>query len=92
MVPTYSPSHQPIMPPTFTPMKMQSFIGLQQSTAHAARLYSKRIAALQAALSGTARNPNLGTLSLALDDPPTRPQVQQILDAYNALLNQLTRV
>ena len=35
-----------------------------------------RIAALELVVSGTARNPNLSTLNLALDDPPTRPQVQ----------------
>lgn len=51
-----------------------------------------RIATLEAALSGTARNPNLGTLNLALDDPPTRPQVQAMLDQLNTLLNQITRV
>ena len=51
-----------------------------------------RIAALELALGGTAQNPNLSPLSLGLSDPPTRPEVQQILDAYNALLNQITRV
>ena len=51
-----------------------------------------RIAALEAALGGTAKNPSLGTLNLSLDDPPTRPQVQTFLDDFNALLNQITRV
>ncbi len=51
-----------------------------------------RITALEAALSGTAKNPNLGTLSLSLDDPPNRPQVQAMLDQLNTLLNQITRV
>lgn len=51
-----------------------------------------RITALELALSGTAQNPNLSPLSLALDDPPTRPQVQAILDQFNTLLNQITRV
>ena len=51
-----------------------------------------QITGLELAVNGTAQNPNLSPLSLALDDPPTRPQVQQILDAYNTLLNQITRV
>ena len=51
-----------------------------------------QIAELQAALSGTAQNPNLGTLNLFLDDPPTRQQAQALLDQLNTLLNQLTRV
>ena len=34
----------------------------------------------------------LGTLSLSPDDPPTRPQVQAMLDLLNTLLTQLTRV
>ena len=48
--------------------------------------------ALEAVLGGTACNPNLETLSLSLDDPPVRPQVQAMLDLLHALLNQLTRV
>ena len=44
------------------------------------------------ALGGTAQNPNLGTLNVSLDDPPTRPQVQAMLDQLNTLLNQITRV
>ena len=51
-----------------------------------------RIAALEAALSGTAKNPNLGTLNLSLDDPPNRPQVQAMLDQLNTMVNQITRV
>ena len=51
-----------------------------------------QIAALQSALSGTAQNPNLGTLNLSLDDPPNRPQVQAMLDQLNTMLNQITRV
>ena len=51
-----------------------------------------QIAALQVALGGTAQNPSLGTLSLSLDDPPNRPQVQAMLDQLNTLLNQITRV
>ena len=51
-----------------------------------------RITALELAIGGTAKNPSLGTLSLSLDDPPTRPQVQAFLDDFNALLNQITRV
>ena len=41
---------------------------------------------------GQAQNPNLGTLNLSVTDPPTRPEVQQILDQFNALLNQITRM
>lgn len=65
-----------------------------QFTALAALLTAQdaRLAALEAALGGTAKNPNLGTLSLSLDDPPNRPQVQAILDQLNTLLNQITRV
>ena len=51
-----------------------------------------RIVALEAALANTAQNPNLGTFSIALSDPPTRPEVQAILDVLNALINQITRV
>ena len=51
-----------------------------------------RLAALEAALAGTAQNPNLGTLNLFLDDPPTRQQAQAMLDQLNTLLNQITRV
>jgi hypothetical protein len=51
-----------------------------------------RIVALEAALAGTAQNPNLGPLNIALSDPPTRPEVQQMLDFMNTLLNQITRV
>lgn len=51
-----------------------------------------RVTATETALGGTARNPNLGTLNFSLDDPPTRPQVQAILDEFNTLLNQITRV
>ena len=51
-----------------------------------------RIVALEAALAGTAQNPNLGPLNIALSDPPTRPEVQQMLDFLNTLLNQITRV
>ena len=43
-------------------------------------------------LSGTAQNPNMSTLNIALSDPPSRPEVQQIIDAFNTLLNQITRV
>ena len=43
-------------------------------------------------LSGTAQNPNMSTLSIPLSDPPTRPEVQQIIDAFDMLLNQITRV
>ena len=51
-----------------------------------------QIAALQTAVADSAHNPNLGTLNLSLDDPPTRPEVQAMLDQLNTLLNQLTRV
>ncbi len=51
-----------------------------------------RIVALEAALANTAQNPSLGTLSLALSDPPTRTEVQQMLDFLNTLMNQITRV
>jgi len=51
-----------------------------------------RIAALEAALADTARNPSPSPLSPSLDDPPTRDQVQGIVNAFNALLNQLVRV
>ena len=51
-----------------------------------------RINALEAALSNAAQNPNLGTLNIALSDPPTRAEVQQMLDFLNTLLNQITRV
>ncbi len=50
-----------------------------------------RIVALEAALAGTAQNPNLSTLSIALSDPPTRPEVQPMLDFLNSLLSQITR-
>ena len=51
-----------------------------------------RLAALEAALGDTAHNPNQRPLNLALSDPPSRNEVIQLLDAYNALLNQITRV
>ena len=51
-----------------------------------------RITTLETALAATAQNPNLGPLNLALSDPPTRPEVQQMLDFLNTLLNQITRV
>ena len=51
-----------------------------------------RIVALEAAVSNTAQNPNLSTLNIALSDPPTRAEVQQMLDFMNTLLNQITRV
>ncbi len=49
-------------------------------------------AATNAAIAGTAQNPSMGTLSIALSDPPTRAEVQVLLDAFNTLLNQITRV
>ena len=58
-----------------------------QLTAH-----NDRIVALEAALANTAQNPNVGTFTIALSDPPTRPEAQQILDFLNTLLNQITRV
>ena len=51
-----------------------------------------RIAALEAALAGTAQNPSVGTLNFLLSEPPTRDQVQTILDHLNALIGQITRV
>ena len=51
-----------------------------------------RITALEVALAGTARNPDLGALNLALDDPPTLAQVQAVINQLNTLLTQLTRV
>ena len=51
-----------------------------------------RIVALEAALANTAQNPNLGTFNIALSDPPTRAEVQAILDVLNTLINQITRV
>ena len=51
-----------------------------------------RITALELALSGTAQNPNLSSLSIFIDDPPTRQQAQAMLDQLNTLLNQITRV
>ena len=48
--------------------------------------------ALNTAIAGTAQNPSLGPFTIALSDPPTRPEVQAILDVLNALINQLTRV
>lgn len=47
---------------------------------------------IAAGIAGTAQNPSLGPLSIALSDPPTRPEVQQIVDFLNTLLNQITRV
>ena len=47
---------------------------------------------LAAQIAGTAQNPNVGTFNIALSDPPTRPEVQAILDFVNALVNSLTRV
>ena len=49
-------------------------------------------AALEAQIAGTAQTPNVGTFNIALSDPPTRPEVQAILDFVNALVNSLTRV
>ena len=51
-----------------------------------------RLTALELAVNNTAQNPHLSPLSLGLSDPPTRNEVQQLLDAYNALLYQITRV
>ncbi len=51
-----------------------------------------RIVALETALPATAQNPSLSPLSLALSDPPTRVEVQQILDFLNTLVSQITRV
>ena len=48
------------------------------------------IDAQQAALAGTARKPDLGALSLALDDPPTSAQVQAVINQLNTLLALLT--
>jgi hypothetical protein len=47
---------------------------------------------LAAQIAGTAQNPNVGPLNIALSDPPTRAEVQAILDFMNALVNSLTRV
>ena len=49
-------------------------------------------ATLAAQIAGTAQNPNVGTFNIALSDPPTRAEVQAILDFVNALVNSLTRV
>ena len=49
-----------------------------------------QIAALQAALAATAHKPDLGALSLALDDPPTSAQVQAVVNQLNTLLTLLT--
>ena len=51
-----------------------------------------RLTALEASIAGTAQNPNLGTFNIALSDPPTRAEVQAILDVLNTLINQITRV
>ena len=51
-----------------------------------------RIVALEASIANTAQNPNLSTLNLSLSDPPTRAEVQQMLDFLNTLLTQITRV
>ena len=49
-----------------------------------------QIAALQAAQAATAHKPDLGALSLALDDPPTSAQVQAVINQLNTLLSLLT--
>ena len=49
-------------------------------------------ATLAAQIAGTAQNPNVGTFNITLSDPPTRAEVQAILDFMNALVNSLTRV
>ena len=49
-------------------------------------------ATLAAQIAGTAQNPNVGTFNITLSDPPTRAEVQAILDFVNALVNSLTRV
>ncbi len=51
-----------------------------------------RILSLETSIANTAQNPNLSTLSIALSDPPTRAEVQQMLDFLNTLLTQITRV
>ena len=51
-----------------------------------------RIVALEAALANTAQTPNLSTLNIALSDPPTRAEVQQMVDFLSPLPNQITRV
>ncbi len=51
-----------------------------------------RIDSLELALSHTAQNPNLSPLNLTLNDPPTKDQVIEFVNAFNALLNQITRV
>ena len=51
-----------------------------------------RIAALEAALAGTALNPTtVGPFSTSLNDPPTAAQVQAILNVHNQLLGALLR-
>ena len=49
-----------------------------------------QIAAQQTALAATAHKPDLGALSLALDDPPTSAQVQAVINQLNTLLTLLT--
>ena len=47
---------------------------------------------LDAAIAGTARNPNtIAALNITISDPPTQAEVQAILDAHNALLAALLR-
>ena len=51
-----------------------------------------RVTALEAGLAGTALNPNVGTFSTSLSEPPLRAEVQAILDFTNGLSQSLTRV
>ena len=51
-----------------------------------------QIAALEAAIPQTARNPSsVGPFSISMSDPPTRDQVQAILDVLNQLITALVR-
>ena len=79
----------PLKPATGSPLSSEEMRGQLNALNDA-------IAAGQAvtngAIAGTAQNPSMGPLNIALSDPPTRAEVQVLLDAFNALLNQITRV
>jgi len=51
-----------------------------------------QIAALQAAIAGTASNiPGIGTLSMGVSDPPSQGEVQTIADKVDEMINGLIR-
>ena len=82
----------PAQPATGSPLASQVMRDQFNALAALIAAQETRLAALEAALADTARNPTaVGPFNTTLNDPPTAAQVQAILDVHNQLIGALTR-